>query len=226
MRFLRVYAQQGLHSCWLEQQPPLARLLKCFDVKRDAIRPPEPASVYRVNDAIEELEVVAALTQTAPSRPEKRFGVLVSQQDCQAAGIRIDRREPGQTGVADVDARHANLIGEREQFFQLIVGIVAGLWIGEHRLRVYPTQAILGQLTVFSLQSDAAIHPDTRANCERMLSFTAERPLVVGSPPRIQVRGTLQDGERPLTVLAERRPRAAVPWWVQLWRRIVSGTER
>jgi hypothetical protein len=226
MRFLRVYAQQGLHGCWLEQQPPLARLLKCFDIKREATRPPEPTSVFLVNDEGEELEVVTALAQTTPSSPEKRFGILVSDEDCRAAGIRIDRDEPGQTGVSVVDIRHANLIGDQNQVFQLMVQIVASLWTGQQRLRVYPAQAILGQLAIFRRWPDASIHPQARANCERMLSLVSDEPSLLADPPRMQVRGQLQDSQGALPVHAERllgSTVSSISWWKRLWQRIVPG---
>src|SRR5687767_5334807 len=73
--FLRVFAQQGLLSHWLEQECPLPKLLSCFDIKREQPRP-NPVSVYRVGTEIEELEAVAAVFLTTPTTPEKRFGIL------------------------------------------------------------------------------------------------------------------------------------------------------
>jgi hypothetical protein len=72
MRFLRVFSQQGLVSNWLEQEPPLSKLLKCFDVNRAASRL-DPVSVYIVRSETEEAETVAALFQTTPGTPEKRL---------------------------------------------------------------------------------------------------------------------------------------------------------
>ena len=76
MRFLRVFAQQGLVSNWLEQEPPLAKVLKCFDFNRMASRI-DPVSVYVVRSEREDVETVAALFQTTPGTPETRFGSLI-----------------------------------------------------------------------------------------------------------------------------------------------------
>src|SRR5947209_7684908 len=108
MRFIHGFAQQKHFGNWFDKEPPLSKLLECFEVNRQLTKPIE-VSAYAVESELEELEAVAALLQNAPATPDKRFGVLVSEADCAAAGIAIDPQEPGTTGIRRVDVRHVNL---------------------------------------------------------------------------------------------------------------------
>ena|ERR1700687_4428376 len=137
MRFLRVFAQQGLVWNWFEKEPHLPRILKCFDINRTASRI-EPVSVFAVRTEREEAETVAAQFQVSPSTPEKRFGIIIDKTDCQAAGILIDRTEIGNTGINTVDARHLNLTGTPKAFGSLVAQVVKKMWEGEQRLHIYP----------------------------------------------------------------------------------------
>jgi hypothetical protein len=193
MRFLRGFSQQGLVSNWLEQEPPLAKLLKCFDINRAASRF-DPVSVYIVRDEHEEMETGAALFQTTPGTPEKRFGILIDEQDCNAAGVEIDPAVRGETGVHTVDVRHADLSGTQEQFARLVVRILARMWQGEQRLRSYPAQQIASQLAVFSRLPPKRIHEAARANCLASLNRVSWCQVSPGGLI-VEVRGKLSDKE-------------------------------
>jgi hypothetical protein len=222
MRFLRVFAQQGLVSNWLELEPPLAKVLKCFDVNRMASRI-APVSVYVVRNELEEVQTVAALFQVAPGTPEKRFGILIDEADCATAGIDIDAGVKGETGIHAVDARHVDLIGTQDQFGRLVAQIVARMWAGEQRLRSYPAQQIAGQLAVFSRLSPEHILEDARQNCLSSLRRVAwVHPS--GSGRTLAIRGTLGDKDRHEVVA----PRSSKPTrgiggfladlWLEIWK--------
>jgi hypothetical protein len=191
MRFVRVFAQQGLVSNWLEKKPPLSKLLRCFDIDRR--KPdPEPVSVYEGRDELEELEAVAAVFQTSPTEPEKRFGLLIDADDCRASGLTIDRGEQGRTGISRVDRRHVNLVGSQEQFAAVIVHILQAMWEGQQRLRSFPAQEIAGQLAVFSKLPPGQIHEDSRASCVSALNLAAWHTFIEASES-VEIRGKLDD---------------------------------
>ncbi len=84
MRFIRVSSQQTNFANWQDKEPTLAKLLQFFEVKPQA-RNPDPVSVFRVTSELEELESVAAVFQKTVTSPEKRFGVLTTEEDCRTA---------------------------------------------------------------------------------------------------------------------------------------------
>jgi hypothetical protein len=190
MRFLRVFTQQGALPNWSETNPPLASILqKCFDINRKASRI-QPVSVFQVRSEREEVEAVSALFQVSPSTPEKRFGVIVEEGDCLAAGVQIDRTEKGNTGITIVDGRHANFTGTQKQFGTLIGQIVKGMWEGEQRLRIYPAQQIALQLAVFSRLPDGEIDDASRDSSLTVLNRVAWHTF---TEKRAEVRGRLAD---------------------------------
>jgi hypothetical protein len=191
MRLLRVFGTPSLVSNWLEQSPPLPFLLKCFDVNRQKPQP-EPVSVYRIDSEIEEVEAVAAVFLTTAGSPEKRFGVIVAEDDCRAAGIALNLEEQGDTGVHSVDKRHVNLKGTVDQFGRLMARIVQAMWEGEQRIRLYPAQQIAGQIAVFSKFADDRIDPSTKTTCLEVLALKDWHTFEENDQAVI-IRGALKD---------------------------------
>jgi len=152
-------------------------------------------SVYSAGNELEELEAVAAVFQTSPSEPEKRFGLLIDEGDCRAAGVTVERDEQGKTGVGKVDARHVNLVGSQEQFAAAVVHILKAMWEGQQRLRSFPAQQIAGQLAIFSKLSRGQIHEDSRASCLAALNLAAWHTFVEAKQ-FVEIRGELDDSMR------------------------------
>jgi len=195
IRYLRVFSLPSNSWPWLDKNPPLLKLLQCFDVKRDNPRP-EPVSVYRVASEIEEVETASALFLTAPKTPDKRFGVLVSAEDCKAAGINLDASLSGTTGIAAVDGRHADLKGKTvEEFGHLMAHIVQSMWEGEQRIRLYPAQQIVGQIALFSKLSGGDIEPVTKQNCLDVLA-KIDWHMFEENLRTVVIRGSLDDRRR------------------------------
>ena len=169
MHFIRVHGQQTHFAAWTEKEPELSKLLLFFDIQ--ASLPKEfVVSVFEVQSELEELESVAAVFQTTRPSSDKRFGVLVADEDCRKAGIVIDRSQRGKTGIHRVDSLHADLRGTPEQFSQLMVEILQRVWQGERRLRIFPAKRITGQVAVFFKLPQDEIDPATRTDCECVLS--------------------------------------------------------
>src|ERR1700678_1331177 len=162
MRLLRVFTVPTHFAEWYTAAPDLDKLLLCFGVR--ASTAPVPASVFQVNDELEELESAAAIFQKSRSSPEKQFGVLVTDKECQQAGITITDPDGG-TGIEHVDIRHRDLVGDNSQFKALMAGIVKTMWEGEQRLRVFPAKQITGQVAVFSRLPDGRILSEPGETC-------------------------------------------------------------
>jgi hypothetical protein len=194
MRMLRIIASApNEQSTWLSRIPELSQVLRSFGLKREQVAP-KPVSVYRADTELEEMEAVAAFFSTAPTAPEKRFGIILTDDDCLAAQIKTDPSVRGGTGIQRVDARHVNLQGDVMQFGRLMGAILQKMWEGEQRLRYYPAQQIAGQLAVFSAQPNAEVHPDTKQFCRTSL----ERVNWIqweGDRAGVVISGRLEDRE-------------------------------
>jgi hypothetical protein len=203
MRLLRVFAKQSLTPNWLERSPPLPLLLQCFEVNRQKPSP-DPVSVFRVGSETEEAEAVAAVFLKTRESPVKRYGIIVTDEDCREAGITLDLQERGDTGILAVDGRHVNLRGETvDQFGLLMAQIVQAMWEGEQRLRFYPAQQIAGQIAVFSKLPDNQIDPSTRQTCRDVLAQCSNWHAFEDTARLVMINGSLKDkGEFP--VIAQR----------------------
>jgi hypothetical protein len=190
MRLLRVFDRQSQFTEWQNPEPELSKLFLGFSI--DPKLPKfDPPSVFHVKNELDELECVAGFFQKSGGSPEKLFGVLLTERDCQIAGIGISAEKEG-TGIKQVDARHANLIGDREQFRTLIAGIVGRIWEGEQRLRLFPANQITGQIAVFSKLPGSHICEDSRQACERVLSKTSCHQFHE-KESRVEIVGRLKD---------------------------------
>lgn len=201
MRFIRVSSQQPCFANWQEKEPTLSKLLQFFEVKPQA-RTPDPVSVFEVRSELEELESVAAVFQRTVTSPDKRFGVLTTEEDCRIAGIKVDRNEKGNTGIHQIDMRHTNLIGTPDQFNRLMIEILQRIWGGEQRLRVFPAKQITGQVAVFFKLPDQEIEEASREDCGCVLS-KANCHQYIEEHSRVEIQGCVKD-KRDFPVIATR----------------------
>jgi hypothetical protein len=201
MRLLRVFDTQSQFVAWQDPEPELSKLFLGFSIKPEATKF-EPPSIFRVRSEADELECVAGFFQKSGGSPAKLFGVLFTARDCRDVGIRIDGDRTG-TGIRRVDDRHANLNGDKEQFRRLVAGIVARIWEGEQRLRIFPANQIAGQVAIFSRLPESHTCEDSRRTCERVLSKTTCHRFH-DDESRVEIVGRLKDkAESP--VCASRR---------------------
>jgi hypothetical protein len=167
MRFLRVVSGPTDFAEWQLVEPRLSKLFLSFDIQPRSSQIP-PTSVFRVESELEALESAAAVFQKTGAKPDKLGGVLVTEQDCRDAGIRIVSQEGG-TGIRHVDNRHADLVGDSEQFKELFIIIIKRVWEGQDRLRMFPARQLSGQIAVFSKLPQGYIREESRETCERSL---------------------------------------------------------
>jgi hypothetical protein len=93
-------------------------------------------STYLVARPIEEARVAAAhlLAGNSPTM-ETRYLIRVLVSDAEEVGLRVDDGSIGKTGVPWIDFRHRDLVGTRDQFRQLVEGILGRIREGENRVR-------------------------------------------------------------------------------------------
>jgi len=151
---------------------------------------------------MEELEAAAATFQKTRSSPERLFGLRVTERDCQAAGIRLDASR-GKTGVKCVDDRHIDLQGDENQFRALCVGVLARIWEGEQRLRIFPAIQVVGQIAVFSRLPDCGIATESRDDCMCVLQNSKYHSLD-DEAGRITITGCVKSGNGTVEVRASR----------------------
>jgi hypothetical protein len=201
MHLLRIFAQQGLFSHWLVKSPPLFDFFKCFGLQ---LQTPNPeTSVYRADSELEEAEAVGAHFLITAGTLEKRFGVLVTDDDCQSAGVTIDLEQAGTTGICGIDGRHVNLKGTSDQLVQLMTRIAQGMWQGEQRLRAYPAHQIAGQIAIFSRLPDDRIDPVAKKTCLEVLSASNWHSFEE-HPAAVVVRGAFEN-KPDLPIIARRK---------------------
>ncbi len=199
--YLRIFS--GNPGSWYGNEPSLGVLLKYFDagVKKSDLS----VSVFAVDSEVEKLRSVAAFFQTnCPKKSEKLFGVCLTRDDCDQAGIGIDGDAYGDTGVNDVDQRHANLTGSQEQLSELIAKILARFWEGENRLRVFPAWQILGELAILARLPANQIAEGARENCQRVTENHADILNYQADDSSVEVTKDLRCNHLKSRVVAQR----------------------
>jgi hypothetical protein len=106
MALIRVMVGENDHRKWARENSTAPELMKHI-FGTDGL----PISVYSVNAGIEEAKAVAAHYLTLARQSFKSVSALrIEPQDL--AGLEIAVREtPGDTGIAEVDAKHRELMG-------------------------------------------------------------------------------------------------------------------
>jgi hypothetical protein len=229
MRLLRLFDGASRFNEWYGAEPDLTKLLQCFDVKRGAVC--QPASVFRVGNELEELEAAAGVFQRTRSSADKRFGILLSEEECRRVGIRVDATNGG-TGIKHVDLRHVDRSGDISQFTRLVAQLVKKMWEGEQRLRVFPAKQIVGQVAVFSKLPDERISSESRETCFAILAKSACHTFDRESS-QVEIRGKFKDDsaseilasrwiEHPTDAVSDVRQRS----WLFGLGRLFSGRSR
>src|SRR5712691_4333534 len=111
MVLIRVMSNRNDHTKWLRPEQPVADLMK-----NPFGSAGEPISVYRVVVGSEETRAIAAhyLTLNRPSY-QTVWALRIELQDLNNIGMSI-RETRGDTGVADIDTRHHDIIGDQGTF--------------------------------------------------------------------------------------------------------------
>lgn len=173
MEYMRVFSSPTITK-WFDKSPKLSQLLKCFDAQRnlDTKKSVTPVSVFHARNQKEELQNVAAIFQNNVRTVAKQFAICIRKSDCSEAGIEIDTTH-GKTGIACVDARHADFKGTLENLIELARVLTQKICEGENRVRIFSQHAILGEIAVFSRTSNG-IDEFAKKRCNQVLKKTTD----------------------------------------------------
>lgn len=203
MDYIRFFSREKGFNAWSNVAPEMKHLLDCFDVKSNMeASVPVANSVFHAMNDVERLQNVASFFSTNPRKAEKQFGLRITTEDCEKAGIQIAQIR-GETGVRFVDKRHADLLGTPTKFKSLATIIIARIWEGEQRLQAFPPHSILGEVAVIS-QFIGQVDDDASERCSRVLERNRSMIHSQGSE-YVDLCGQLLDGEHNVDVIARRR---------------------
>ena len=92
----------------------------------------------------------------------------------EASDLQITVEETtGDTGIADIDAKHRNLIGDNDKFEALIRRLQDALHRGEDRVRVVTRDQIRYQVEEFMRPGADGIHDRAKRNCQKLLESSS-----------------------------------------------------
>jgi hypothetical protein len=168
MELIRVMVGESDHRKWTRENSTAPELMKHIFGTDDL-----PISVYSVNAGIEEAKTVAAHYLTLARQSFKSVSALrIEPQDL--AGLQIAVREtPGDTGIAEVDAKHRELMGDQEVFAGLTQRLHDAIRHGEDRVRMVGEIQLKHQVQEFLTLSGDAVNDRARRYCRKLLGCSA-----------------------------------------------------
>jgi hypothetical protein len=168
MALIRVVPRSNLHNSWLTEKLSSPQELMKDPFGYDGM----PVSVFNVTIGVEETKAVAAHYLTMfPARPRPQTVWILRIESHDLLGLDIEVRETvGETGIADIDANHRDLIGDKGKFEVLTQRLHDAIRCGEDRLRVVGPIQIMYQIQKFVALTGEAIRDDTKSRCQRLLS--------------------------------------------------------
>jgi hypothetical protein len=164
MAMIRVMVGESDHRKWTRESSTAPELMKHI-FGTDAL----PISVYRVNAGIEEAKAVAAHYLTLARQSFKSVSALrIELQDLTGLEIAV-RETPGDTGIAEIDAKHCELMGGQEGFAGLTQRLLVAIRRGEDRVRIVGEIQLKHQVQEFLTLSDDVVNDRARRYCRKLL---------------------------------------------------------
>jgi hypothetical protein len=164
MAMIRVMVGESDHRKWTRENSTASELMRHI-FGTDAL----PISVYRVNAGIEEARAVAAHYLTLARQSFKSVSALrIELQDHTGLEIAI-RETPGDTGIAEIDAKHCELTGGQEGFAGLTQRLLDAIRRGEDRVRIIGEIQLKHQVQEFLTLGGDAVNDRARRYCRKLL---------------------------------------------------------
>lgn len=163
MVLIRVMSNRNDHNKWLKPEQSITELMKNpFGYAG------EPISVYQVEVGRQETRAIAAHYLTLNrSSYDTVWALRIERQDLAHIGMTI-QETPGNTGVADIDAQHRDLIGDQRQFELLTAHLYTSICHGEDRLRVVGAMQLKHQIQNLLHAESGILNTDARTRCLRL----------------------------------------------------------
>jgi hypothetical protein len=173
MALIRVVPKSNLHNSWLADKLYTPQELMKDPFGYDGM----PISVFNVTIGVEETKAVAAHYLTMfPSRPHPQNVWILRMELHDLLALDIEVQESsGETGIADIDAKHRDLIGDQDKFKNLTQRLYDAIRCGEDRLRIVGPIQIMDQIQKFVAFNGDEISDDTKSLCQRLLSDSERR---------------------------------------------------
>lgn len=164
MAMIRVMVGESDHRRWTRENLIASELMRHI-FGTDALT----ISVYRVNAGIEEAKAVAAHYLTLARQSFKSVSALrIELQDLTGLEIAV-REAPGDTGIAEIDARHCELLRGQEGFAGLTQRLLVAIRRGEDRVRIVGEIQLKHQVQEFLTLSGEAVNDRARRHCRKLL---------------------------------------------------------
>ena len=133
-----------------------------------------PISVYNVTPGIEEARAIAAHYLTLARQSFKSVSALrIEPQDLDGLAI-IVQETVGDTGIAEVDAKHRELIGGNEGFADLTQRLLNAIRRGEDRVRILGELQLKHQVQEFLTLGSEVANDRARRYCRKLLGCSSE----------------------------------------------------
>jgi hypothetical protein len=167
MAMIRVMVGESDHRKWTRENSTAPELMRHI-FGTDAL----PISVYRVNTGIEEAKAVAAHYLTLARQSFKSVSALrIELQDLMDLEIAV-RETPGDTGIAEIDAKHCELTGGQAGFAALTQRLLDAIRRGEGRVRIIGEIQLKHQVQEFLTLSGDAVNDRARRYCRKLLGYS------------------------------------------------------
>jgi hypothetical protein len=130
-------------------------------------------SVYSVTAGIEEAKAIAAHYLTLARQSFKNVSALrIELQDLVSLEIAV-RETPGDTGIAEIDAKHREVIGGQEGFASLTQRLLDAIRRGEDRVRIVGEIQLKHQVQEFLRLGSDAVTDRARRYCRKLLGCSS-----------------------------------------------------
>jgi hypothetical protein len=132
-----------------------------------------PISVYSVTAGIEEARAITAHYLTLARQSFKTVSALrIEPQDLDGLAI-ITQETAGDTGIADVDAAHRELIGGNEEVVDLTQRLLNAIRRGEDRVRIVGELQLKHQVQEFLTLGMDVVNDRARRYCRKLLGCSS-----------------------------------------------------
>lgn len=169
MALIRVMADSADHRKWLRGDWTASQLMKRFFGTDGS-----PISVYEVTPGIEETIAVAAHYLTLNRKDFDPVSALrIELDDLNGLEIAVDET-PGDTGIADIDVKHRDLIGDMIKVETMTQRLSDAIRRGEDRVRIVGELQLKQQVQGFLTLGLDLMNDRARRHCRKLLGCSSQ----------------------------------------------------
>jgi hypothetical protein len=168
MALIRVMVGASDHRKWFREDSTAGQLMKHFFGADSS-----PISVYSVTPGIEETKAVTAHYLTLARQYLGIVSALrIEPEDLSGLEIVIEAT-PGDTGIADVDVKHRDLIGDKVKFEAMTQRLLDVIRRGEDRVRIVGELQLKHQVQEFLTLGNDGMDDRARRACRKLLGCSS-----------------------------------------------------